>query len=302
MESIHDIAVRYKWNVTFITGADPDFYSIIDLVKDVTAVALSHIPTTIHLSLFLSCVVPGSSAIMNVDSDKDVLEMFKVNVGKRLIDLYIDKVVTDVNPEFASIESMEFDDREFEFDDREFDDRTFDDSNVNDNDDSNVNDNDDSNVNDNNDTNVRDNETNVNKSNGGQPGDECDLENDNDVFGFSSEDEEWENSGKGKNPVHNDDVNKNVEEEKNHSEDGMSDYESGDEPGTESDNDMYVEEEECEKNVEQQKTETARGGCYASCLKGTPFKRGVDGKIKLEEGHLFVNVNHFRDILVDFYV
>ncbi|XP_059663404.1 uncharacterized protein LOC132309068 [Cornus florida] len=181
-----------------------------------------------------------------------------------------------------------------EFDDREFDDRTFDDSNVNDNDDSNVN--------NNNDPNVRDNETNVNENNGGQPEDEYDLEDDNDVFGFSFEDEEWENNGKGKNPVHNDDVNKNVEEEKNHSEDGMSDYESGDEPGTESDNNMYVEEEECEINVKQLKTETARGRCYASCLKGIPFKRGVDGNIKLEEGRLFVNVNHFRDILVDFCV
>ncbi|XP_059650052.1 uncharacterized protein LOC132295788 [Cornus florida] len=272
MESIHDIAVHYKWNLTFIIGVDPDFYSIIDLVKDVTTVALSHILPTVPLSLFLSCVVPGSSARIHVDSDKDVLEMFKVNASKRLIDLYIGKVVTDVSPEFALIETMEFDDR------------TFDDSNVNDNDDSNV----------------RDNETNVNENNGGQPEDEYDLEDDNDIFGFSSEDEEWENIGKGKNPVHNDDVTRNVEEEKNHSEDGMSDYESGDEPGTESDNDMYGEEEECEINVTEQKTETARGKSYVSCLKRIPFERGLD--IKLEEGYLFVNVNHFRDILVDFCV
>ncbi|XP_059627565.1 uncharacterized protein LOC132270398 [Cornus florida] len=196
MESIHNIIAHYKSNLTFITSVDPDFYSIFNLVKDVTTLALSHIPLIVTLSLYLSCVVRASSVRIHVDSDKDVLEMFKVNASKRLIDLYIDKVVTDVSPEFSSIEAMDFDDRNF--DDINFNDSNLDnnETNVNDNDASNVRDNE-TNVNDNDDTNLNDNDTNVNENNRGHLEDEYDLEDDNDIFRFRSEDEEWENSGKG---------------------------------------------------------------------------------------------------------
>ncbi|XP_059625315.1 uncharacterized protein LOC132268494 [Cornus florida] len=182
---------------------------------------------------------------MPMDSDKDVLEMFKVNARKRLIDLYIDKVITNVNPKFSSIETMDFDDKNF--DDSDFDDSNLDDNetNVNNNDASNIRDNE-TNVNDSDDINLNDNDTNVNGNNGGQPEDKYDLENDNNIFGFSSENEEWKNSGNGKNPVHNDDGNRNVEENDNHSEDGTSDYESGYDASTEIDNDLYMDKKDVE--------------------------------------------------------
>ncbi|XP_059633238.1 uncharacterized protein LOC132276012 [Cornus florida] len=65
-----------------------------------------------------------------------------------------------------------------------------------------------------------------------------------------------------------------MEEEKNHNEDGMSDYESGDEHGTEFDNDMYVEEEECEINVEHYAIwiqEWLEGVHWIGCHLKTPY-------------------------------
>ncbi|KAL3529565.1 hypothetical protein ACH5RR_008887 [Cinchona calisaya] len=72
-----------------LRNIDPDRYSYIDLLADVSEKALNHVSGGLNIMIVLSCDIPSSVGRMEVNNDNDVLEMFKLHRRSGCINVYV---------------------------------------------------------------------------------------------------------------------------------------------------------------------------------------------------------------------
>ncbi|XP_059657194.1 uncharacterized protein LOC132303785 [Cornus florida] len=89
---LHDIIVHYKSIVKGIYNVDPDRYCFIDLMDDVLQVSLENLPAQLGVSIIMHCDLPGSHEKMVVQSDADMLQMFSLytNPYKKFVHVHVE--------------------------------------------------------------------------------------------------------------------------------------------------------------------------------------------------------------------
>lgn len=83
------LKLHHAFKTHEISGIDPDRYSHIVLLSDVTGYIFNDPDGWKTMQLSLTCDVPGSSNRMQVDSEAMVIEMFRLHVGHELINVYV---------------------------------------------------------------------------------------------------------------------------------------------------------------------------------------------------------------------
>nr|XP_027118313.1 uncharacterized protein LOC113735512 [Coffea arabica] len=86
----HDIVVRYNGRGTRIPNVDLGKYSYIELLNDVCEKALHKLPGNLNYLLHMRCGISRSATTMDVNTDKAVMEMFKVHDNELVINLFVD--------------------------------------------------------------------------------------------------------------------------------------------------------------------------------------------------------------------
>ncbi|XP_059660140.1 uncharacterized protein LOC132306663 isoform X1 [Cornus florida] len=122
-------------------------------------------------------------------------------------------------------------------------------------------------------------------------GDEEDEDDRDYIFGFSLEDEEWEDENEGYSSNSGLVDEGTMGEVQISSDDGLSNYGSGDECGSESSIEILGDTD---------KKDRAKGKAFDQCLFGIEFHRVLGQKIELVKGHLFDNIKKFREVLRDY--
>ena len=92
----HDFVVHYNGRRIRIPNIDPDRYFYIELLNDICEKALHELPRNLNYLLHMRCGIPRSAATMDVNTDKAVMEMFKVHENESVINLFVDHM--DVIP------------------------------------------------------------------------------------------------------------------------------------------------------------------------------------------------------------
>ncbi|KAF7150533.1 hypothetical protein RHSIM_Rhsim02G0213500 [Rhododendron simsii] len=85
-----DINVHFKGKVSRIKNVEPNCYSYIDLLDDVSEKSLSTVPCGNGCTITLKSVIPGSNETMVVGCDLDVLDMFRLNSKTCQIELFVE--------------------------------------------------------------------------------------------------------------------------------------------------------------------------------------------------------------------
>ncbi|KAH7866421.1 hypothetical protein Vadar_020209 [Vaccinium darrowii] len=85
-----DINVHVYGKITKIKKIDPNRYSYIDLLDDITERSLSGLPCNRDCAITLSFQVPGSNEKVVVGCDLDVLDMFRFYSRTCLVDLFVE--------------------------------------------------------------------------------------------------------------------------------------------------------------------------------------------------------------------
>ncbi|KAH7841543.1 hypothetical protein Vadar_031333 [Vaccinium darrowii] len=84
-----DIIVHVYGKITEIKNIDPNRYSYIDLLDDITERSLSGLPCNRDCAITLSFQVPGFNEKVVVGCDLDVLDMFRFYSRTCLVDLFV---------------------------------------------------------------------------------------------------------------------------------------------------------------------------------------------------------------------
>lgn len=245
------LVLHHQDNVVEVRNVDPDRYSYLDLLDDVSDSVLSYIPGSRGLDINLTCDIPGSSERRPVVTDKDVFDMFYVEGRLEIVNLFVNVVPsTEMNAEFNKIlEVLEVSDDVVERVERE-------------------------------DGVVEDKEI--------EYGDE-DVEDD--FYGFSDEDRDWNEH---EDDFYGDDDDVSLDEEEISSDDdAISNYQSDDNEGNASDDEV---------SKAPNAPKRLKANYFDSSNFGKEPYLGPQGEVILEEKMIFSNVDAFRAALRDYTV
>lgn len=85
-----DINVHFCGKVERIISIQPERYSYLDLLNDVSTRSFTHLPTHTGAVITMHFNKPGSNERMDVGSDLDVIEMFGLYSNVCVADLYVE--------------------------------------------------------------------------------------------------------------------------------------------------------------------------------------------------------------------
>ncbi|GMP60410.1 hypothetical protein CsSME_00023287 [Camellia sinensis var. sinensis] len=92
--SYFDLIINYKGKAGRVYDVDPNMYSYIDALKDVTATVLSHIACSEAMTITLHFYMPGTENKRLIENDLDVLDMFYMQGKSKTINLFVDIAYT----------------------------------------------------------------------------------------------------------------------------------------------------------------------------------------------------------------